>query len=212
MVIDVTSMTAFKCIRLTIIAALVSMAWLAHSVAPSFAAEAASPANNAAFVHLPPATQVSEHIYGTMPGLANVGRVAPGVLRGAQPEAAGYATLKKMGVRTVINLRTSMSEKKAVEAAGMRSIEVPLEMSTDHIKEKVDRVVTLMADPANQPVFVHCRHGQDRTGIVVAAYRMRVEGWSLAEAEAEMQAFGFNDVWVNFKRFIRKYGEELAKR
>ena len=47
---------------------------------------------------------------------------------------------------------------------------------------------------------------------VVAAYRMRVEGWPLAEAEQEMQAFGFNDVWVNFKRFIRRYVEDVAKR
>ncbi len=160
---------------------------------------------------LPDGAHGSTRIYGTLPGLANVGQVAPRVFRGAQPEAEGYATLKKMGIKTVINLRTSASEKKAVEAAGMRSIEVPMEMSTDHLMAKVDRVVALMADPANQPVFVHCRHGQDRTGIVVAAYRMKVEGWRLADAEAEMQAFGFNDVWVNFKKFIRRYGEQLKR-
>jgi tyrosine-protein phosphatase SIW14 len=153
----------------------------------------------------------STRIYGVLPGLSNVGQVAPGICRGAQPEAEGYATLKKMGIKTVINLRTSASEKKAVEAAGMRSIEMPMEMSTDHLATKVDRVVALMADPANQPVFVHCRHGQDRTGIVVAAYRMKVEGWRLADAEAEMQSFGFNDVWVNFKKFIRRYGEQLKR-
>ncbi len=170
-----------------------------------------APADPAAAV-LPDGAHASTRIHGTLPGLANVGKVAPGVYRGAQPDAAGYATLKKLGIKTVINLRTSASEKKAVEEAGMRSIEVPMEMSTDHLAAKVDRVVALMADPANQPVFVHCRHGQDRTGIVVAAYRMKVEGWRLADAEAEMQAFGFNDVWVNFKHFIRKYGEQLTLR
>lgn len=206
------TMTVFRYIRRTVLAALVTTAWLVHSVVPqsSIAAKIGSTANNAALAHLPPAARVSEHIYGALPGLVNVGRVAPGVLRGAQPEAEGYATLRKMGVRTVINLRPSDSEKKAVEAAGMRSIEVSMEMLRDGLKEKVDKVVALMADPANQPLFVHCRHGRDRTGIVVAAYRMRVEGWSLAEAEAEMQAFGFNDVWVNFKRFIRKYAQDMA--
>ncbi len=158
----------------------------------------------------PANARLSEHLYGSLPGVFNVGRIAPGVYRGAQPAPEGYATLKKMGIATVINLRTSMSEKKEVEAAGMRSIEVPMEMSGNP-KEKVDRVVALMADPANQPVFVHCRHGQDRTGIVVAAYRMKVEGWALADAEAEMEAFGFNDVWINFKRFIRKYGHDLSR-
>ncbi len=158
------------------------------------------------------ATHSPEHIQGNLPGLSNMGRVTPGIYRGAQPEKEGYATLKKMGVRTVINLRTSMSEKKAVEAAGMRSIEVPIEMSRDGLKAKVDRVVALMAAPVNQPVFVHCRQGRDRTGIVVAAYRMKMEGWSLAEAEAEMESFGFNHIWVHFRRFIREYGKQLEGR
>jgi tyrosine-protein phosphatase SIW14 len=50
-------------------------------------------------------------------------------------------------------------------------------------------------------------HRQDRTGIVVAAFRMRVQGWRLPE----MQSFGFNDMWVNFKRFIRNYGAAVMK-
>jgi len=175
----------------------------------AFAGSAATSTNSAS---LPFGVLVSERIYGVLPGLSNVGRVAPGVYRGAQPEAAGYATLKKMGIRTVINLRNSMSERAAVEGAGMRSIEVPMEMSRDGLRAKVDRVLALMADPANQPVFVHCRHGQDRTGIVIAAYRMKMEEWPLSQAESEMKAFGFNDVWVNFRQFIRGYGRDLAIR
>ncbi len=160
---------------------------------------------------LPPDTRLSEHIYGNLPGLANVGRVSPGIYRGAQPTADGYAILKKMGIRTVVNLRTSTSEKKDVEAVGIRSVEVPITMSDDRLKEKVERVVALMADPANRPVFIHCHLGQDRTGIVVAAYRLKMEGWSLADAEAEMESFGFNHVWVQFKHFIRKYAADLKR-
>jgi tyrosine-protein phosphatase SIW14 len=160
---------------------------------------------------IPATARSSEHIYN-LSGLGNVGRVAPGILRGAQPEKDGYATLKAMGIRTVIDLRTSESEKQQVEAAGMKAVAIPIEMSRDGLKEKVDKVVALMADPANQPVYVHCRHGQDRTGIVVAAFRMKQQGWRLADAEAEMQSFGFNDVWVNFKKFIRRYGAELAQK
>jgi protein tyrosine phosphatase (PTP) superfamily phosphohydrolase (DUF442 family) len=159
---------------------------------------------------LPATAHTSERIYN-LPGLSNVGRVAPGVLRGAQPGKDGYATLKAMGVRTVIDMRTTDSEQKQVEAPGMRAIAIPIEMTRDGLKEKVDKVVALMADPANQPVFVHCRHGQDRTGIVVAAYRMKQQGWSLADAETEMQAFGFNDIWINFKKFIRQYGMQLKQ-
>jgi protein tyrosine/serine phosphatase len=133
------------------------------------------------------------------------------VLRGAAVGKDGYATLKALGVKTVIDLRTTENERKQVEAAGMTAIAIPIEMSRDGLKAKVDRVVALMADTANQPVYVHCRHGQDRTGIVIAAYRMKKQGWSQAAAETEMQAFGFNDVWVNFKKFIRHYDADLRK-
>ncbi|HQB39530.1 MAG TPA: tyrosine-protein phosphatase [Deltaproteobacteria bacterium] len=157
---------------------------------------------------LPLAARYSEHVYN-LPGLSNIGRIDPGIYRGALPDANGYATLKQLGIRTVIDMRTTGSEKAEVEGAGMRSIAVPIEMTRNGLQAKVDRVVALMSDPANQPVYVHCRHGQDRTGIVVAAYRMKQQGWSLIDAETEMQAFGFNDVWVNFKKFIRQYGKNL---
>jgi protein tyrosine phosphatase (PTP) superfamily phosphohydrolase (DUF442 family) len=144
-----------------------------------------------------------------LPGLSNVGRLAPGIYRGAQPKAEGYRALKAMGIRTVVNLRSRHSERAAVEAAGLRSIEIP--MSTTEVSAAtVKRVVALMTDPAIQPVFVHCAHGEDRTGVVVAVYRMEVDGWSNAEAEAEMQAFGFNDVWRKLKAFVRAYPAPAA--
>ncbi len=192
-----------------LIGIICSTATLIQAAFAGSAATVAASATSSTFV--PCGAHQCERLSGDLPGLANVGRVAPGIYRGAQPEGAGYTTLKKMGIRTIINLRTSMSEKKEVEAAGMQSFEVPMEMSRDGLRPKVDRVVALMADPANQPVFVHCRQGQDRTGIAVAAYRMKIQGWPLADAEAEMKAFGFNNVWVNFRRFIRDYGKHLAK-
>ncbi len=152
---------------------------------------------------LPDGARVSERLLG-LAGLSNVGRVAPAIYRGAQPKPEGYPTLKAMGVRTVINLRQRHSERETVEAAGMRSVEIP--MSTTAVERvTVERVVALMADPANQPVFVHCAQGQDRTGVVTAVYRMKVDGWSNAEAEAEMQAFGFNDIWRPLMTFVREY-------
>jgi protein tyrosine/serine phosphatase len=191
----VQTIRSITCLLLLVLACTVSTALAGNTISD---------------ISLPSTARSSERLYN-LPGLSNVGRVAPGVLRGAQPGKDGYATLKAMGVRTVIDMRTTASEQKQVEAAGMRAIAVPIEMSRDGLKEKVDRVVALMADPANQPVYVHCRHGQDRTGVVVAAFRMKQQGWSLADAETEMQAFGFNDVWVNYKKFIRQYGTQIVK-
>lgn len=172
-------------------------------------AQRAAPARAAGAV-LPDGACVSERLFG-LPGLANVGRVAPGIFRGAQPLPEGYATLKAMGIRTVINLRSRHGEAKAVEAAGMRPVEIPMNTFEDVDLERVRKAVALMADPANHPVFVHCAHGQDRTGVVVAAYRMDVEGWAQAAAEDEMQAFGFNDIWVQLKDFVRHYAAKPAR-
>jgi protein tyrosine/serine phosphatase len=98
-----------------------------------------------------------------------------------------------------------------VEEQGMKAVAVPLKMSRDGLIEKIDKIVAIMSDPAMQPVYIHCRHGQDRTGIAVAAYRMKMQGWSLSEAQAEMQDFGFNNIWVNFKMFIKEYDAHLKR-
>lgn len=152
----------------------------------------------------------SERVFG-LKGLTNAGRVAPNLYRGAQPAPDGYATLKMMGVKTVVNLRTTSSEKHSVEAAGMKSVEIPLSVLSDVNPGTVNAIIDIMNNPDNQPVYIHCRQGQDRTGIIVAAYRMKVEGWSFKDAEAEMQSFGFNDIWVELKEFIREYARGLGK-
>jgi protein tyrosine/serine phosphatase len=131
--------------------------------------------------------------------------VAYGIFRGAQPDPEGYDTLKAMGIRTVINLRTRHGERKAVEAAGMRYVEIPMSYWKDVDPAVVRKALSEMTDPANQPVFVHCFRGTDRTGVIVAVYRMEVDGWSEAEAEAEMEAFGFHEIWSQLKRFVRRY-------
>ncbi|MEJ2314270.1 MAG: tyrosine-protein phosphatase [Nitrospirota bacterium] len=156
---------------------------------------------------LPAGAEVSQRVVG-LPGLDNVGWVAPDILRGAQPEEEGYATLREMGVRTVVNLRSSNSEAEAVEAAGMRSVHIRMGLVRGINRETVERAVKAISDPENRPVYIHCAYGKDRTGVVVAVYRMEVEGWSYEDAEAEMQSFGFNDVWLNLKGLIRSYREK----
>ena len=155
---------------------------------------------------LPRKYRVSERLFG-LPGLDSVGRVASGIYRGAQPEREGFATLKAMGIRTVINLRTRHGEREAVEAAGMRYVEIPMSFWTDVDPAAVRMALSVMTDPVNQPLFIHCSRGVDRTGVVAAVYRMEVDGWSEAEAEAEMEAFGFHEIWFQLKKFVRQYHE-----
>lgn len=159
---------------------------------------------------LPEGAKVSEKLYG-LPGLSNVGRIAPGVYRGNQPLKEGYLTLKKMGIKTVINLRARHTEKSSVEAAGMDYMVFPINILKSLKPEKVQEIIKAMADTNNQPVYVHCALGKDRTGVIVAVYRIEEQGWSLEEAEQEMHDFGFNEIWFTLKKFLNDYQKDKEK-
>lgn len=188
---------------------------LAFPLSPAYSADilqASKGGSNCAAqsIHLPQSVKLSEKLYG-LPGIDNAGRVSPCIYRGNQPSGKGYQSLKSMGIKTVINLRAAHTERKEVEAAGMKSLEFPLSMTNNIRREKLQEVVRAMSDPSNHPVYIHCAMGQDRTGVAVAAYRMDVDGWSLDDAEKEMQSFGFNDAWLHLKKAIKDYAIQSGK-
>ncbi|NMC68790.1 MAG: dual specificity protein phosphatase family protein [Myxococcales bacterium] len=140
------------------------------------------------------------------PGLPNLHRVDDGLYRGAQPSAEGMRSLERMGVRTVINLRAAHSDRD--ELRGTR-------LGYEHIRfepwhpedEEVEAFLRIATDPARRPGFVHCAHGADRTGMMVAIYRMVVQGWDAGEAIAEMTGggFGFHPAWGNLVDYLRSF-------
>jgi len=142
-------------------------------------------------------------------GVENLALIAPGVYRGAQPTAAGFRTLKEMGVRTVIGFRSYHSSGKDVEAAGMSAVELPIQAdllgSEPPAEEQIATFFKTVLDPSRKPVFFHCAHGKDRTGTMAALYRIEVDGWTSAEAIEEMQAFGYHDNYQDLIEFVRKY-------
>jgi protein tyrosine/serine phosphatase len=138
-----------------------------------------------------------------MAGVPNLHRVSDVLLRSAQPTAQGLRNLQQLGVKTVINLRAHHSDED--ELADTRILPVRIPIHTWHLKkEHILRFLAVVMDPDRQPVLVHCQHGADRTGTMVAFYRMLVQGWSRREALAEMQGggFGFHTVWNNLIAFI----------
>ena len=138
-------------------------------------------------------------------GLKNFHRVAATLYRGAQPTAEGMRALEAMGVKTVINLRGFHSD--ADEAAGTKLALERISFKTWHAEdEDVVRFLQLVTARKNQPVFVHCLHGSDRTGMMVAIYRIVVEGRSKAEAIKEMIGpdFGFHPMWKSLVTYIEK--------
>jgi protein tyrosine/serine phosphatase len=132
------------------------------------------------------------------------------VYRGARPSADGIAELAGIGVKTVLTLETYAlepwdkgDEQQAALASGLQFLRIemnPLPYPEPTL-DQIQQAVAILADPANQPVFVHCYHGSDRTGIVVGAYRILDDGWTADQAIAEVDAIGHSsflyDYWDN---------------
>ena len=138
------------------------------------------------------------------PGLSNFAEVSKGRLyRSAQPTIEGLKLAKeRFGVRTVVNLRTIHSDRKEAEALGLQYHRIPF--AAWHVTpEEVVRFLKIVSNAANQPVLVHCQHGADRTGAMVAVYRMFAQGWTPDEAIGELPRFGFHSIYANLKTFLR---------
>lgn len=147
------------------------------------------------------------------PGLPNLHRVDDGLYRGAQPTAEGMRELVRMGVRTDVNLRTFHSDEDELEGTGLRSER--FHMKAWHAEEEdVVGFLRIATDPARRPVFVHCQHGADRTGLVCAAYRIAVQGWPKEKAIREMTegGFGYHEEWSNLLRWLREMDVARVRR
>jgi protein tyrosine phosphatase (PTP) superfamily phosphohydrolase (DUF442 family) len=124
-------------------------------------------------------------------GVPNAGEVTPTLYRGGQPSTAGFKALAKIGINIVVDLRGSRKdENELVTKLGMQYVSIPWHCPFP--KDDVfARFLTLMRKNPGKKVFVHCRLGDDRTGMNIAAYRMAEQGWSAMQAMQEMEAFGF---------------------
>lgn len=138
-------------------------------------------------------------------GVPNLYRVSGELYRGDQPSALGMRNLKQLGIKTIINLRSFHSDRDELGDTDLAYEHIY--MKAWHPEEKeVVRFLKIVTDPRRTPVLVHCQHGADRTGAMIAVYRVAVQGWSKEEAIREMTTggFGFHPLWRNLPRWIRK--------
>ncbi|MFZ1701568.1 MAG: tyrosine-protein phosphatase [Pyrinomonadaceae bacterium] len=154
--------------------------------APSVSAQTKSPSKN-----LPNFFEVNLHVY-----------------RGGQPKSDGFAELERMGVATVIDLRdddqNALREKALVENAGMKFINRPLRNWSRPRIDQIDEILREI-EAADKPVFIHCKRGKDRTGTVIAVYRMSHDGKTAEEAIDEAKSFGIGWWQFGMRDFINDY-------
>jgi len=138
--------------------------------------------------------------------------VAPGIFRSAQPDLRGLRAVRERGVRTVVVLRTSIprDERSAAAELGLELVHIPMDGTKLPSIEEVDRALAVVLDASKRPVLVHCAHGEERTGAVIAAYRVVVEGWNPAAAEAEAVELGFG--FDGLADFLVRYRDHWQRR
>lgn len=143
-------------------------------------------------------------------GIDNFGQISATYYRGAQPLGDDYADLAALGIKTVINLTSDdalAEEPGLVEKAGMHYVSLPMTTRVPPTAEQQARFLSVVNDPARQPVYVHCVGGKHRTGVMTAIYRMTQNAWSADQAFDEMKDFKFGADFLHpeFKRFVYGY-------
>ena len=136
--------------------------------------------------------------------------------RGAQPTEAGFKQLREMGIKTIINLRMEpdqvrTDEKRIVEGLGMKYVSIPVEDGNFFTRSRTipdDAIRTFFKtvdDDEHGSVFVHCHRGADRTGALIAFYRIGRQGWDAERAAKEARDIGMRSWYKGLQKQIREF-------
>jgi tyrosine-protein phosphatase SIW14 len=164
----------------------------------------------------PPMAQAAYGLKVHIAGIHNAGKITDALYRGGQPKEVGLSELKLLGITAIVDLRgedrdKTAWERKHAESLGMRFVHIPVSGWSPPSDEQVAQFLSLFRCQQGQKIFVHCRFGDDRTGVFTAVYRIALENWSPEQAIQEMYFFGFNGFWhPSMKTYIRGFPARLS--
>ena len=123
-------------------------------------------------------------------------KVNDNLYRGGRPDMNGLMRLSDMGIKTIVSFQAEddrgKNEEIMAEAMGIRNFyRIPLSVDEAPTDYQVLSFLSIVTDKSKQPVFIHCESGRDRTGVMIALYRVVVEGWTIKEAYNEAKQLGF---------------------
>jgi protein tyrosine/serine phosphatase len=123
------------------------------------------------------------------------GSVSDAIYRGGQPKIAGYERLSMLGIRSIVSLSQDIkrveNEKLWAQANNVRFYHLPIDLYRMPSDDEALRFLGFVLDRLNYPVFIHCEDGRDRTGTMIAFYRIVVEGWTIKDAYHEARVIGY---------------------
>jgi protein tyrosine/serine phosphatase len=145
--------------------------------------------------------------------IKNFGQMDDRFYRGARPKEEDYKALAALGIKTVIDLTDNSKEyeQPAVEAAGLRYINIPMVDKSYPSMERANEFLKVVDDPSTGKFFLHCAGGRHRTGVMGAVYRFNHDHWNLDQVLAEMNQYDFNSGWGHGKQkdFVKDYWQQF---
>ena len=155
--------------------------------------------------------------------LPNFHKVNDMLYRGGRPKPASIGQLREIGIKTVLSFECAFffknpdavqKEKQWVEKTGLKFLHIPMHPLFRPSVKDVRKALDFIATPENQPIFIHCERGSDRTGIVIAAYRISIQGWDIKDALSEMKKYGHRSIllfwWKNILSTFKQNTMESA--
>ena len=141
--------------------------------------------------------------------IKNFGQVNGHVFRGAEPSPQGLQDLANLHVLLDVDLREpgqpTEAERRLAEKLGIKYINVPLNGFAAPKPDEMKRILSLISADDAGTVFVHCRRGKDRTGTVIACYRIEHDGWSNRKAVAEADKYGMSRLERGMRAFVLNF-------
>ncbi len=141
----------------------------------------------------------------------NLYKVDDGVYRCGQPNTSAFKELEGMGVKEVLNLRSFHDDKEEASATSLILYQVKMKASDSDWDEAV-KALSIIKNRQGA-IAIHCMHGSDRTGLIIALYRLVFQNWTKDEAIDELKngGYGYHKVYSNIISFIRNVDVEKLK-
>ena len=148
--------------------------------------------------------------------IGNFGQMDERFYRGSRPKDNDYQALAALGIKTIIDLTDNSKayEQPAVEAAGLRYINIPMVDKSYPTVDHVNQFLKVVDDPSTGKFFVHCAGGRHRTGVMGAVYRFTHNHWNLNQVLAEMDQYEFNSGFGHGKQkdFVTDYWQQIQSK
>ncbi len=142
----------------------------------------------------------------------NLYKVSDSLYRSEQPNKIMIKELERLGVKSILNLRTSDTDEELSAESDLYLYSV--EMRAENIDDKKVLEALRVIKNAPKPILIHCKHGSDRTGLIVALYRIVFEGWAKISAIDELKngGYGFHSIFINIPEYIEDIDIEQLKK